>query len=122
MTIEDVDSSLLWMWAYLSDLWSVSVKISDREVIGDFFSIHLEQEAEVVRTLASLSGRQVTHYSSGGGVLRVLQQEVPVDGILAGDRHKFIGKPDLKERHEERPNKRGALEYKSTLFPSTGSN
>ena len=82
----------------------MSVKISDREAIGDFLSINLENEAEVVRTLASLSGRQVTHYPSGGGILRVLKQEVPVDGILTGNRHKLIGKPDLKEKQMVNPN------------------
>ena len=69
----------------LSDLGSVSPIISDIEVIGDFLSINLQNEVEVVRTLAALSWWEVADNPCCGRILRVLKQEIPVDWILAGN-------------------------------------
>ena len=69
----------------LSDLGSVSPIISDIEVIGDFLSINLQNEVEVVRTLAALSWWEVADNPGCGRILRVLKQEIPVDWILAGN-------------------------------------
>ena len=74
------------------------LSVADTEAVSDFLPVHLEDEAEPIGALDSLPGREVAHDPRGGGVLGVLQQEVPVDRILAGDRDKLVRKPDLNQK------------------------
>ena len=67
------------------DQWSVTVPVANCEVVRDVLPIDLEDETEPVRPLGSFPGRKITHDPRGRGILGILQQEVPVDGILAGD-------------------------------------
>ena len=75
--------------------------------------IYLQNEFEPVGAFQALSSWQVANYLCGGRILMaqmnfiflfltkyihlwILKKEVEVDRILAGDRNKFIGKPDLR--------------------------
>ena len=93
---------------YLSNVGGVRAVVADTEAIRNILPVHLEDEAEPVWALGSLPGREVTHDPRGRGILGILQQEVPVDGILTGDGDKLIGEPNLRkitsrdlENHEE---------------------
>ena len=74
--------------------------VADTEAVGDLLTINFEDETEPVRALGALPGREITHDPSGWGILGILQQEVPIDGILARDRDELIRKPDLNKKLE----------------------
>ena len=83
------------MTAHLLDERGVSVPVSDSEAVLHLLPIHLQDEAEPVGALAAVPGREVAHDPRGGGILRVLKQEVPVDRVLTRHRHELVGKPNL---------------------------
>ena len=59
---------------------------------------HLEDKVEPVGPLRAHPGWEVAGDPGGGGVLRVLQQEVRADRGLAHHRDELVGEPDLNKR------------------------
>ena len=62
------------------------------------FVAHLENKVEPVGPLRAHPGWEVAGDPGGGGVLRVLQQEVRADRGLAHHRDELVGEPDLSKR------------------------
>ena len=62
------------------------------------FVAHLEDKVEPVGPLRAHPGWKVAGDPGGGGVLRVLQQEVRADRGLAHHRDELVGEPDLRKR------------------------
>ena len=61
------------------------------------FVAHLEDKVEPVGPLRAHPGWEVAGDPGGGGVLRVLQQEVRADRGLAHHRDELVGEPDLNK-------------------------
>ena len=60
--------------------------------------IHLKDKVEPVGSLGAHPRGKMAGDPRGGGVLRVLQQEVGADRGLAYHRDKLVGKPNLNSR------------------------
>ena len=99
---------------HLLDERGVPIPVSDGEAVLHLLPVDLQDEAEPVGALAAVPGREVAHDPRGGGVLRVLQQEVPVDRVLTRHRHELVGKPNLNNSQCQQKQQKNRIKVTTT--------